>query len=449
MGLEDISSFAGAVMILPVKEKSEIADTDNTRVLRSVTRRRWFWFGFIVLLQAFVAAILGLCGLWYLTYTTIIQDLLLNAAALNIILDLDELIFWALAPDHARRIIMSLQPLPQPRPRRFGGCSLWSLFSMVALATVIGASIHFLQSQGEVLREAKLAVCGGNLDFVATVDRSGVVIAHEPRVSTEFSDSYEFRAIRQLIDNTGVSQFQLAENGSLSTVAGGISGSTFSLNERHRMSTAETAGVWNSQCIDSLSEAGRQAYGKRVEVFLEILREASGIFVESCSDVAPFCSWDSVAGVRARQVCPVTCGCDDPGSSLVFTNVNNGCPPRCVEMTRYMNAVQSRDCQDLPLDSPYWANYLQGIQGLMMSYPDTWRKDLIIMMDAIKSRGCGVALDGSVSTDKMQWPWDDTCGLSLTWFLKPLAYACPVSCKCSQPHTALNLRPYCPETCWP
>lgn len=114
-----------------------------------------------------------------------------------------------------------------------------------------------------------------------------------------------------------------------------------------------------------------------------------------------------------------------------------------------MNAVQSRDCQDLPLDSPYWANYLQGIQGLMKSYPETWRKDLIIMMDAIQSRGCGVALDGSVSTDKMQWPWDDTCGLSLTWFLKPLAYACPVSCKCSQPHTALNLRPYCPETCWP
>ena len=31
-----------------------------------------------------------------------------------------------------------------------------------------------------------------------------------------------------------------------------------------------------------------------------------------CSDAAPYCSESSLTGVRARQICPVTCGCDQP-----------------------------------------------------------------------------------------------------------------------------------------
>ena len=35
-----------------------------------------------------------------------------------------------------------------------------------------------------------------------------------------------------------------------------------------------------------------------------------------CKDLSLFCNKNSAAGVRARQLCPLTCGCHDPFATL-------------------------------------------------------------------------------------------------------------------------------------
>ena len=40
--------------------------------------------------------------------------------------------------------------------------------------------------------------------------------------------------------------------------------------------------------------------------------EGWGCAQPDCTDAAPYCSESSLTGVRARQICPVTCGCDQP-----------------------------------------------------------------------------------------------------------------------------------------
>ena len=37
-----------------------------------------------------------------------------------------------------------------------------------------------------------------------------------------------------------------------------------------------------------------------------------------CDAFTPFCGLVSTLGIRARQMCPLTCGCDDPKSPLAL-----------------------------------------------------------------------------------------------------------------------------------
>ena len=59
----------------------------------------------------------------------------------------------------------------------------------------------------------------------------------------------------------------------------------------------------------------------------------------SCADVSIYCDEDSIIGVRARQVCPHTCGCDSPRSDLALYLESYGCPKRCTKTEVYKNAL--------------------------------------------------------------------------------------------------------------
>ena len=57
--------------------------------------------------------------------------------------------------------------------------------------------------------------------------------------------------------------------------------------------------------------------------------------VPTCTHVEQLglCHSSAVDGVRARQFCPVTCGCQAPMSSLALHTAENGCPESCMEIT--------------------------------------------------------------------------------------------------------------------
>jgi hypothetical protein len=74
----------------------------------------------------------------------------------------------------------------------------------------------------------------------------------------------------------------------------------------------------------------------------------SGVCVQAtCPDVARYCHANSVAGVRARQLCPITCGCASPRAPLALALPSSGCGTRCVHAGRYLAARAQLPCADV------------------------------------------------------------------------------------------------------
>ena len=48
-----------------------------------------------------------------------------------------------------------------------------------------------------------------------------------------------------------------------------------------------------------------------------------------CADVAAHCAANTQTGIRARQLCPNTCGCNDPTSPLALFAGEQGCGDQC------------------------------------------------------------------------------------------------------------------------
>jgi len=152
----------------------------------------------------------------WLAYTIRLGDLLLNAAALHLVIELDELMYDAFATPKARLIIKQCKPLPtwrgKPNP----------LISFLFIAVVISVTqITILSPQERLLEDAQEAICGGNLDFVLSVDQAGVVVATEPALGRqgkgklEIEETYKWQAVKQLVDDKGMISKVFGQDGSL------------------------------------------------------------------------------------------------------------------------------------------------------------------------------------------------------------------------------------------
>ena len=105
-----------------------------------------------------------------------------------------------------------------------------------------------------------------------------------------------------------------------------VEAGTFSIKARQAQTTADATALWNPGCVDVLSLPGFYEKLNRNAFAAAIPDEACGgcpydaplclpdgscVDVTSCEMARPYCHMPSLAGLRARQLCPVTCGCDD------------------------------------------------------------------------------------------------------------------------------------------
>ena len=124
-----------------------------------------------------VCVMLTIHGSWFLVHTISISDLLLNAVALEFVLNLDELIFEALAPSRVLRLVDGAKPLRVPRAceRHWRGFDLRAALTLVAVGGVLCIFIlGGLLPNVDTLIAASDALCGGDTEFVTTVDGAGV-----------------------------------------------------------------------------------------------------------------------------------------------------------------------------------------------------------------------------------------------------------------------------------
>ncbi|CAE7262317.1 NLRC3 [Symbiodinium pilosum] len=112
-----------------------------------------------------VASVLLVAGIMWLARTTSISELMLNAVALNAILDVDEFLFNGLTPMKFQHAIQSLSPMSIKYSRRR---SEWesSIQALLLILTIIVPYMFLVKPFGQTMVEVKNLMCGGNQSFV-------------------------------------------------------------------------------------------------------------------------------------------------------------------------------------------------------------------------------------------------------------------------------------------
>ena len=82
--------------------------------------------------------------------------------------------------------------------------------------------------------------------------------------------------------------------------------------------------------------------------------------VPTCDDIKPFCGQDNSAGVRARQICPTTCGCADLRSELAVFGSSSGCPSSCtkVKTPGFYHQLATTPCVDVARNDTKFLRFL-------------------------------------------------------------------------------------------
>eukprot|EP00435_Cladocopium_sp_Y103_P072928 s29_g41.t2 len=116
-------------------------------------------------LRIAIASIMLVAGINWLGRTTSITELMLNAVALNGIMDVDELLFAGFIPVSVRQSVRRLEPIKMNYSRSRSQCESFGLFLLLG-ATVLVPYLVYLEPLTAGMVSIKWEMCGGNQTFV-------------------------------------------------------------------------------------------------------------------------------------------------------------------------------------------------------------------------------------------------------------------------------------------
>ncbi|CAK8991445.1 unnamed protein product [Durusdinium trenchii] len=410
--------------------------------LRAVSMSRKLFSGFLLLYRLLAATLLVIVGTTFLVYTVNVTELILNAVALGIILDIDDLLFDALATTPGRHLVHQLDPLHMPSMPRVRGADAKSVFMSVFIPGLTILVYYFmLEPFVGTLTQVKSAMCGGNQNFVWSTDKRRIT-----HLSPTFGGGWE------------------EEEDSIKTdaiVEGETIGYGLSMNETR-------FGVWVSDVtvlsdleaadLDDLIEEGNVACGDlgNQEPLLNYLRYMLGNeSIQSCADVTMHCSsitkmpefaLDGGVGWSTRMLCSESCGCQNPGGD--FINVQ-GCPyndGECKASVPFQEHKESGLCLDRNASTlrelGSWKEWIKTIRSYGESASDllSGKSDALLLAQAMEDNGCGFLSNLSAQNISLGgcFSWDNR----FTWEFKTLEFFCPITCGCSSDNSQ---RSGCPE----
>ena len=481
--------IGAAVLALP-RGRATVLSMDDAAGKLSIERlshARLGAFLLVTLLRLGVCVVLALWGCEFLVHTISIEDLLLNAVALEFVLNIDELLFAALAPSRVLRLIDAVRPLPVPRvlERHWRGADLRAMISLLVVGgALVGFGHGVLSPSVGTLTRAADALCGGDVEFVTTVDGAGIPAWAYPDSSTpsmvaargfphgdrpevtsvprrraeqpagaRFFSERMFDVVAQQFgkdaqqatpegDDACGSDVCYSWDGTIShalpssTIPGccqarrtqvpTVDAGPFSVLNKAAETTEDAVRLWNPSCTDTISFAGgytnllRAGLSDTVNSELWTLNaslcggtcpdekpmcaegvaalaaqaDASraagdrGCIEPYCVDVRPFCNLNSASGVRARQLCPSTCGCDDPLAPLALSLPSSGCGDRCARSGVYLERREQLPCTDIAVDDPRWRALMADFENVSQTWPNDWAVSSGILFADLRRHGC-------------------------------------------------------------
>ena len=248
-----------------------------------------------------------------------------------------------------------------------------------------------------------------------------------------------------------------------------IDAGRFALKTKTNEDTATAVALWNPSCIEvldagmgyanlihgAMADAANSVEGsvcgpsgKGCPATAPLCRDGECI-IPSCANVARHCHENTVAGVRARQLCPITCGCDAPWAPLALSLPASGCGARCLDSGTYLDAKAALPCEDLAVDDPTWISLMDDMEMVSSTWPLDWRQGAAQWIKGLRRYGCPLLS----STETMATAFSlgnfppyilsvNGCIEGGTFFpLKPLSYFCPAACGCRSGDM------HCPDQC--
>jgi len=374
-------------------------------------------------IRLFVCVTLGYYGGLYLVYTETTEDLVLNALALQFILDIDELIFRVSAPNAVRAMLERFEELPIPHELTVRGENFSSALSLMlpivaCFVTVLCLLEPALARRTEIWR----AMCGNNKDFALAID--GLGRAHwsptapfvEGASLATTSYSHEAAGAVAMGDVAGISDLVITER------------NVARLMEMHVQTMSSASLI--AKCVDA--DDNMTFHSERPwSMGKQILRTVTGnTSLSSCADAASWCQSVLLPGIRARQWCPITCGCHSMDSGLVIDEP--GCPWECQDRYDDQSAKVSCDARrdSQALQDKGFVAYASGLRALFKQLPGLRASDLVDMGGQMASQGCGALAGRGLVTDELcEGIMELQNGTMMTHF-RPVWPFCPIACGC-------------------
>ena len=389
--------------------------------------RRFVFICVIAAVRVVIAFSLLYTGILWLLNTTSIEDIVLNAAALGFVIDLDEVLFVTLVAEPAKAILRKMEPLyrlvtPPLRlwGREAGTDFIFPCFAWIGFAVLMGLVMPVITENVETMRDLQHQLCGGNLDFVAQVMPSTDVVlvkGSTPFVS-RLPDSFEFDALEELVWSPNVSSALLSL----------FTDTDFEFTFFTSQDVA-TFSNWHSLCSDFQFESSLSRKVSDLLAMPDTWR---------CSDIDQNECW-ILNNTLLRHQCPSTRGCDYPQSPQAMLSATYGCPEdACRTSDSYRSALDqisctSPDVEDLQVNAN-WTQYLDNL----VTWSAGFGGNFSYWASLLSSFGCAVA-----AAPLLQ----DLFGLGSDL---SLARWCPVELGCRAPRTsnAVGVYPgHCPPQC--
>ena len=129
----------------------------------------------------------------------------------------------------------------------------------------------------------------------------------------------------------------------------------------------ENRSVPHPDCVDGLTKSGCPGHDN-----------GYSCSEPTCEDAAPYCALGAAIGLRARQICPLTCGCAQPRGPLALSLPENGCPVNCLSTTNYRTALAEMPCEDVARNDTNFLAFLDQWQANCELWPKDWSGSLAI-----------------------------------------------------------------------
>mmetsp|Transcript_98846 Transcript_98846/g.307980 ORF Transcript_98846/g.307980 Transcript_98846/m.307980 type:complete len:691 (+) Transcript_98846:567-2639(+) len=352
-----IGNLLGAIFMLPSSNSASIevarAEDGSAQVVGARGRFKAFMV-FLCLMRLAIAVLLLIMGCQYLAYTSSMQDLLLNAVALECVFSIDELIFEAMAPRRARLALAKLAPLKSPPWPRWPALDLrgaTTFLGLVVLLVILGNVSIVVHVNN--LKEAHSVLCDGNQDFSIVTDALGMVhyspsTAFDPDKQGEVQ-GLKTLAVKELLEGNAPSSWLVPSSLRYALQPEMYSYVTADLPLVKRSSVADlTQTLYGDlyrfffKCHDALDlplqdpndnkvlgpgwEFARshwQVFRNQRRVWLSYLNFGGGSG-RTCPDFRHRCSEQLVV-----SLCPVTCGCHTLLGGFFEEALHGGCPLVC------------------------------------------------------------------------------------------------------------------------